>query len=317
MKTFRFIGFALFTALLFLSACSGGDEETEPEIPIPAIQGWYAGDKINCTKESKEVTFSFTANFNWTINVAITNGEGNWCVVNPQNGVAGNHSIQLKVTENKTYENRIATVSLVCKDEKKSIRIEQEGLPKPDKIVVEKAGTLKEKLSNIDANTESLIIEGEINGDDIEALRTLHLKTLDLLKVKIVKGGSFKYIKQMGLLGSETRKETCKEDNVIPNNMFNNGFRVLEELILPYSVTSIGEYAFEECISLKQIQLPPYAQSIGKGAFTNCFELERLDLPGTLTSIGAGAFRQCNKLSGIVIPEGITIIEANTFAQCI
>ena len=83
MKTFRFIGFTLFAILLCLSACSsGGDDlEPEPEIQIPAITDWYAGDINELTTETHERTFSFTANFEWFINVTYSNGKENWCTI--------------------------------------------------------------------------------------------------------------------------------------------------------------------------------------------------------------------------------------------
>ena len=316
MKNFKLLALVLFT-LLNIAACSGGDEN-EPEVQTPtiAIQDWYIGDKIALNNEANERTINFTAYYNWNINVSISSGDNNWCIVTPNNGSAGIQYLKLNVTKNTTYEIRTATITLICKDEKKTFRVEQEGLPKPNVIKVEKAGTLAEKLNNVNQDLVSLIVEGNINGDDIAALRTLSLTKLDLSNVNIVKGGSFEYKKNLGFLGNEWRKETCNEDNVIPNNMFNNGFRILEELILPRSVISIGEYALEECISLKKIYLPINLKTIGRGAFTNCTKLEEIGLPNTVSSIEAGAFRQCNSLQYIFIPEGITKIASSTFAQC-
>ena len=323
MKTFRFIGFALFAILLCLSACSSGGDDLEPEreIQIPAITDWYAVDINDLTVEAQERTFSFTANFEWSINVTYSNGEKNWCTVSPTKGYVGSQNIKVNIKKNETFDNRIATISLVCKDEKKSFRVTQKGLPKPEKIKVEKAGSLNEKLNRINKNLESIIIEGEINGDDIAALREYYsnsysLKCLDLLNVVIVKGGTFEFKKDLGLLGTEWRKQTCKEDSVIPNNMFNNGFRGLEELILPKNVKSIGDYAFEECVSLKKIEIHSSVKVIGSGAFKNCTDLESIELPETITSIGSGAFWQCNSLKSMSIPEGVTKIASNTFNQC-
>lgn len=320
MKTFRLIGFALFAILLCLSACSsGGDDlEPEPEIQIPAITGWYAGDINELTTETHERTFSFTANFEWFINVTYSNGEENWCTVTPIKGYSGSQHIKVKVLKNETYDNRTATVSLVCKNEKKSFRVTQIGLPKPEKIKVEKAGSLNEKLNKINKDLESLIIEGEINGDDIAALRKFYsnsysLKCLDLLNVNIVKGGTFEY---KDSFWQDWHKVTCNEDSVIPNNMFNNGFRGLEELILPKNVKSIGDYALEECVSLKKIEIHSSVKVIGSGAFKNCTDLESIELPETITSIGSGAFWQCNSLKSMSIPEGVTKIASNTFKQC-
>lgn len=322
MKTFRFIGFALFAILLCLSACSsGGDDleaEPEPEIQIPAITDWNAGDINELTAEAHESSFSFTTNFEWSINVTSSNGEENWCTVTPTKGYSGSQHIKVKVLKNETFDNRTATISLVCKNEKKSFRVTQIGLPKPEKIKVDKAGSLNEKLNRVNKELESLIIEGEMNGDDIAALREFYsssynLKCLDLLNVNIVKGGSFEY---KDSFWKDWHKVTCKEDSVIPNHMFNNGFRGLEELILPHSVISIGDNAFEECVSLKKIEISCPIKTIGSSAFKNCVDLENINLPETVISIGSGAFWQCNSLKSISIPEGVTKIGSNTFNQC-
>lgn len=321
MNILKYIGFALSAILLCLSvACSSGGEELEPEpeIQIPAITDWYAGDKIELTEEAKEISLSFTANYNWSINVTNSTGEGTWCSVTPTNGSLGYQNIKLKVLKNETFDNRTAIVNLVCKDEKKTFRVEQKGRTKPEKIQVEKAGSLSERLNKINNDLESLIIEGNINGDDIAALRKFYsnsysLKCLDLLNVNIVKGGTFEY---KDSFWQDWHKVTCKEDSVIPNNMFNNGFRGLEELTLPHSVKSIGDYAFEECVSLKKIEITCPARTIGSGAFKNCGDLESINLPETLISIGSGAFWQCNSLKSISIPEGVTKIASNTFKQC-
>lgn len=226
-------------------------------------------------------------------------------------------SFFLKITENTAEDDRSVTITITNKNSKISdtaIITQQGNIPT---ITLKEAGTMKSIIEKGYSDITSLRVIGPINGDDIATLRTLKsLKTLNLANANIVKGGSFEYKKNNGVLGASWHKETCSEDNKIPNNTFNNGFRVLEKLILPITSQSIGNYALEECISLKQIQLPPNVKTIGNGAFTNCFDLEQIDLPKTVISIGAGAFWQCNSLLSIEIPEGITKIASNTFAQC-
>ena len=318
MKKIRMTYTPLITILICIifAACSN-EGDNEPEIQIPAITSWYIGDYIEFTKDAQTRSISFSVNFDWSINVTISNGESKWCMVTPTNGSLGEQYIEIKVLKNDSYNNRSAIVTLECEDETKSFRIEQKGLPKPEIIIVKEAGTLEDELNSINKELESLIIEGSINGNDIGALRTLNnLKKLDLSNANIVKGGSFRYKKNMGINGYEWYSETCKEDNVIPSNMFNNGFRILEELILPNTITSIGNNAFEECISLKSIKIPYYVNAIGSGAFKNCFDLEHINLPVAITSIDSGVFWQCNSLSHIYIPEGVTKIESSAFAQC-
>ena len=55
----------------------------------------------------------------------------------------------------------------------------------------------------------------------------------------------------------------------------------------------IGEEAFTNCISLKEMQLPKGLTGIAKHAFLNCKKLESVIVPSTCENVGTGAFLQC------------------------
>ena len=65
------------------------------------------------------------------------------------------------------------------------------------------------------------------------------------------------------------------------------------------NVTSIGNFAFYDCASLKSIDIPDTVTSIGDGAFEGCSSLERMTIPDTVTSIGKLAFCYCPELTDI------------------
>lgn len=64
----------------------------------------------------------------------------------------------------------------------------------------------------------------------------------------------------------------------------------VENIVIPNSVESIGEYAFEYCINLKSVTIPSGCTTIGSKAFVVCFNLSRVVIPDIVTNIGDAAF---------------------------
>lgn len=81
-------------------------------------------------------------------------------------------------------------------------------------------------------------------------------------------------------------------------------------------VTSIGNYAFQDCSSLTLITIPNSVTSIAYQAFTGCSSLTSIVIPNSVTEIGWGAFEDCSSLTSITIPNSVTIIEDDTFQNC-
>ena len=121
----------------------------------------------------------------------------------------------------------------------------------------------------------------------------------------------------------------------------------LFEIVIPSSVTSIGDWAFSFCSSLIYISIPksviclngnPFAEWNGKLeclspnyiyeddvlfnkdksriiSFRNQ-NVKSYVIPSSVTSIGDWAFYGCNSLSEIVIPSSVTSISDRTFSNC-
>ncbi len=68
-----------------------------------------------------------------------------------------------------------------------------------------------------------------------------------------------------------------------------------------YSVTSIGDFAFNNCYSFTSIILPNSVTSIGRVAFQNCSALTSITIPKSVISIGEKAFHNCYSLSSIIV----------------
>ena len=94
------------------------------------------------------------------------------------------------------------------------------------------------------------------------------------------------------------------------------GCRSLTSLVIPDSVTNIGDYAFSGCRSLTDIVIPDSVTRIGDGAFRGCKSLTDIVIPNSVTSIGDNAFEYCFSLSNLVVPDGVTSIEDNAFEGC-
>ena len=102
-----------------------------------------------------------------------------------------------------------------------------------------------------------------------------------------------------------------------------------QSTIIPNTITAIGEYAFNHCKTLKQIDvpnsvttinneaflgagltsvtIPNSVTSIGDGAFAGCQSLISIDISNSVTEIGLCAFRYCTSLTSVVIPNSVVV----------
>jgi hypothetical protein len=94
------------------------------------------------------------------------------------------------------------------------------------------------------------------------------------------------------------------------------GMNLLDTIVLPTSVSSLGTYAFASCTSLKSINLPITQKTLPISIFEGCTALESIELPATLTTISTDAFYGCSSLKNINLHEGITTINQRAFVNC-
>ena len=135
-------------------------------------------------------------------------------------------------------------------------------------------------------------------------------------------------------------------------HLYLNGEEV-KDLVIPNSVTSIGEYAFHNCSGLTSVTIPNSVKSIGDEAFYRCDgltsvhisdivawcnidfldntsnplynahhlyldgeEVKDLVITNSVTNIGDNAFSGCSGLTSVTIPNSVKSIGGNAFSGC-
>lgn len=99
---------------------------------------------------------------------------------------------------------------------------------------------------------------------------------------------------------------------VIGDNAFYN-MKTVKELTISGNVKTIGDGAFSFCGGLEKVTLEEGVKEINANAFSSCTSLMSITLPSTLEYIGSSAFAACASLKTLVTPEGITEIDAGLF----
>ena len=89
----------------------------------------------------------------------------------------------------------------------------------------------------------------------------------------------------------------------------------LAEVVIPNSVTSIGNCAFANCNALSNIAIPDSVTSIGNYAFSSCCSLSDIIIPDSVENVGNGAFQYCSLLECISIPESVICLNGNPFCN--
>ena len=97
-------------------------------------------------------------------------------------------------------------------------------------------------------------------------------------------------------------------DVVIPKAVTYNG--------ITYSVTSLGDFCFEDCEGLTSITIPNSITSLGDFCFLYCLSLTSITIPNSVTSLGKGCFYGCSSLTSITIPNSVMSLGSTCFEDC-
>ncbi len=147
-------------------------------------------------------------------------------------------------------------------------------------IHVAEAGTMGdlilEKVENF-SDVQSLCVSGKLNSSDVENFksRLTNVQYMDLGETNLT---------------------------YIPDETFYN-HSILRTLVLPKTLKTIGNRAFNGCVLLSQVTFSEALNSIGEYCFYNC-PIETLVLPEGLTTIGYGAFKSNNNYTYVYDENG-------------
>ena len=98
------------------------------------------------------------------------------------------------------------------------------------------------------------------------------------------------------------------------HHLYLNGSEVIN-LVIPNSITSIGESAFYGCSGLKSLSMHNSVTSIGSHAFSGT-GLTRVTIPISVATINNYAFSGCSSITSVSIPNSITAINEYVFINC-
>ena len=94
------------------------------------------------------------------------------------------------------------------------------------------------------------------------------------------------------------------------------GCSVLDGIILPSTLKTIGNYAFYKS-GLKTITVPNSVTSIGDNCFENNKKLTTVTIGSGCKTLPASVFAGCSLLSNVTLLDGLTTISNKAFANCV
>ena len=331
----------LFTLLLISFAalsCETTDEKLDDLLDKRDWVVFAEGTELSVDVPSKQtvLNYKFESALDWEVKT-----EAEWLEIDPMSGKAGKDiKIQIKVAKNKDKEGRTGYADLtLSNDESYRITINQAGEGDENEDVVVDIPHNQIWYTSVDGE----IVEpysGEYN-EYADALTTFGANIVSNTYKNGL--GVITFDRDVTTIGSYAFSGL--DGDSINLTVVETSCIKLESIIIPDSVTTIGEAAFYECSSLTSVTIPDSVTTIGDGAFSSCDSLQEFSgkfasedgrclviegvlnsfapagitgytIPDSVTTIGSSAFSDCSSLTSVTIPDSVTTIGSSAFSGC-
>ena len=262
--------------------------------------------------EGGEIVLAITTNIEY--DVVIPGDAQSWLSVADTRAELRMEKLTFTVAENKTNDERSSVVTLYDKDDN----------------ILQKINIIQSAKSNTIANNE------------------IWYTTIDGNKL-------YPYTTEPSVFGAIIVSNTYEDGKGVlvfdgdVTSIGTNAFyrcETLASITIPDSVTTIGDWAFLVCSSLREFNgkyvsedgrcliidgvlnsfaigcsateytIPDSVTTIGEFAFFSCSSLTSVTIPDSVTSIGANAFKGCSNLTSVTIPNSVTTIGYDAFRLC-
>ena len=91
--------------------------------------------------------------------------------------------------------------------------------------------------------------------------------------------------------------------------------RSVKTITMPSSITSIGTYCFANCQALVSMTLPSIP-TVGTSMFNTCRVLRRISIADGVTTLGTSVFSSAFSIEYVSLPDSVTSIGSNSFQNC-
>ena len=191
--------------------------------------------------------------------------------------------------------------------------LESISLPDNLKVIGANAFSVCENLKEITIpdNVES-IAEGAFAG--CMSLKRINSKFAESDGRTIIINRTLVAVAFAGLTSYTVPEGVTRIGNSVFSHFSHMGSNMLKSIILPSSLVSIGNYAFQEA-PITSIKIPDSVETIEAAAFCACGDLTTVTLPAGLKVIENNVFDICHSLSSIILPEGLERINSNAFSN--